>query len=139
VAGALFVTPRQGARRRTEPQQWYDALLAIDREALTGGHYEIAYHVLAAALHCAEAARDVEYAESVAALAEEHRRRVDAEQPPHRLGGAAAATRGHHGLFELLAGQAAAVIARLHGAKAVERAARPPWPDREPGRGEGGE
>jgi hypothetical protein len=114
------------------PEQWYEALLAIERGALAAGQYEIPYHALAAALHCAEAARDLAGAERVAALAEEHRRRIDAEEPPHRFGSRAAAQRGHPGVFEQLVGQAPALLARLEGAEALKRAPRLSWPDREP-------
>jgi hypothetical protein len=112
------------------PEPRYDALLRLDHEALAAAQCEIAYHALTAALHCAEAARELGRIERVAALAEEHRRTIDAEDPQHRLGSAAAAGRGHHGVFEMLTGQAAAVLVRLRGAKAVERAPHRPWPDR---------
>jgi hypothetical protein len=112
--------------------QCYDVLLAIDREALAESQYELAYHALAGALHCAEAARDEERVAHVAALVEEHRRRVDAEEPPHPISSAAAAARGHRSLFETLAGQAASLLARLRSTAAIERATQRPWPDREP-------
>jgi hypothetical protein len=106
--------------------QCYDVLLAMDRETLADAQYELAYHALAGALHCAEAAGDAERVEHIRALAEEHRWRVDAEEPPHRILSAAAALRGYQSLFETLAGQSAAVLARLRGAAALELGPRPP-------------
>jgi hypothetical protein len=51
--------------------------------------------------------------EQVAALAREHGRWIDQNEPRHPLSAGSAATRGHQSIFEQLAATCAAVRARL--------------------------
>jgi hypothetical protein len=91
----------------------HDALLRLHAEARAIGEHHAGYHALAGAMHAAESMRDSAALESIAALAREHARWIDQNEPSHPLSTESAALRGHHGLFEQLAAMCAAVRARL--------------------------
>jgi DNA-binding IclR family transcriptional regulator len=90
-----------------------DALLQLHAEAREIGEHQVAYHALAGALHAAESLREVDMLEEVGALAREHGRWIDQNEPTHPLSSHSAALRGHQSIFEQLAAMCAAVRARL--------------------------
>ena|SRR5579871_3235542 len=89
----------------------YDQILAMNAAAAADGHFEVAYHLLMSALHCAEDARNPAWLSEVAARAREQRHVVDALSPPHRL----STVSSHAGvsIFETTARMAEAVTQRL--------------------------
>jgi hypothetical protein len=64
-------------------------------------------------LHAAESLRQSDFLDQVAALAREHRRWIDQNEPTHRLSAQSASGRGHMSIFEHLAATCASVRARL--------------------------
>jgi len=92
-------------------QRAYDTLLDLARNQSTARHYEVAYHILMAALHCAEDAADAARLREVARLFRQDRKAIDAIEPPHRLSTQSAHTR--QSIFEAGAITAEAEIKRL--------------------------
>jgi hypothetical protein len=90
-----------------------DALLQLYQEARDIGEHQVAYHVLAGVLHAAESLRQPEVLDQVAALAREHCKRIDQNDPRHPLSSQSASVRGHLNIFEQLATTCAAVRVRL--------------------------
>ena len=90
-----------------------DELFRLHAEAREIGEHQVAYHALAAALHAVESLRQSDMLERVAALAREHARWIDRNDPGHPLSTQSAATRGHQSIFEQLAAMCAAVRARI--------------------------
>jgi hypothetical protein len=103
-------------------EQIYDSLLADADASWDLGLAEVAYHALAAALHCAEALKDESRVKHIKAEADRLRTHVDLDQPPHRLATASARERGQLSVFATLVGQADAIAARLHASRAADRA-----------------
>jgi len=105
--------------------QGYGQFLAASEAAFAAGHYEVAYHALMAALHCAEQAADTDRLEEVAQVARRHQQALDAQSPSHRLSSQSSAQRGHRSVFEAGAVTAESARKRLEAAKVLERL-RPP-------------
>ena len=95
----------------------YDRLLDLGRELADAGYNEAAYHALMAAVHCAESAGDVARLGHMAALLRDHRRRIDALEPPHKL--STASSHGGRSIFEMGAVTAEAAALRLENQKRV--------------------
>jgi hypothetical protein len=93
--------------------------LEINREAFAGGLYSVAYHALAAALHCARAAQDAGRLAVVAQRARDQVAWINQQAPAYEHSTPSAAVRGFPGIFALLARQADAAIIL------VERACEP--------------
>jgi hypothetical protein len=89
-------------------------VLKLTTEAAAGGEYETAYHLLMAALHIADHAKDVGALEHITQLAKEHGAAVERVQPPHPLSRAHARMRGQTALYESLLAHIDAVRLRLH-------------------------
>ncbi|HEU4955013.1 MAG TPA: hypothetical protein VFT28_10585 [Gemmatimonadales bacterium] len=90
-----------------------DQLLRINGTSYAEGHFEVAYHVLSAALHCAEDLVDPEMAASVQQRAEQQQAKLDQTEPPHPLSTAGASRRGTHPLFTSLGRTAHAARVRI--------------------------
>jgi len=91
-----------------------DELLALDHQAVDGGDYEVAYHLLMAALHIAEHAKDLAGLERIAQLSKEQGTAVERAQPARHLSRRHAQGRGQTALFDSLATHIEAVRLRLH-------------------------
>ena len=105
-----------------------DRLLNINREAFAAGEYEVAYHVLMAALHLVDHARDREGLERVAQAAREEGAAVEALQPPHHLARSQAQLRGQIAVFDSLRVHLDAVRLRMQGAAQVAGRSGAPAP-----------
>ena len=90
-----------------------DQLLRINGTSYAAGHFQVAYHVLSAALHCAEDLLDLELAATVRERAERQQTELDRTEPPHPLSTAGASRRGTHPLFTSLSRTAHAAYARI--------------------------
>lgn len=90
-----------------------DQLLLINLASYDAGRFEVAYHVLGAALHCAEELVDLELAVTVQRRAEQQQGELDQAEPPHPLSTEGAARRGTHPLFTTLGRTAHAASARI--------------------------
>jgi len=113
-----------------------DELIVDSRLALDAKLYEVAYHALAAALHCAEAAHDDVRLQAIQAEATRQQDEVDASSPHHRLSRNAGRERAHGGWFDALAIQASSVMSRQHAAAALERSTTQRLEERARERGE---
>lgn len=72
----------------------YSRLMQLNQETFAGEQYDVAYHVLMAALHCAEALDDVQDLREVKLRANEQLRWIDAHHPEYHHSTRAAAERG---------------------------------------------
>ncbi len=90
-----------------------DQLLRINGTSYAAGHFQVAYHVLSAALHCAEDLLDLELAAFVQERAERQQAELDRTEPPHPLSTVGASRRGTHPLFTSLSRTAHAAHARI--------------------------
>jgi hypothetical protein len=94
-----------------QPAAAYSRALALNGQAFAAGHYEIAYHFLMAAVHCAQDLSDTRRLKDLSALAREQCNALDQRAPIHRL----ASKTGHGGrsIFAMVAGMADAVAQRI--------------------------
>jgi len=99
-----------------------EQLLRINAAAYEAGRYGVAYHVLAAALHCAEELGDLELATAVQHRAEHQQAELDRTEPAHQLSTVAAMSRGTNALFTSLGRTAHAAATRIKGQIAQEHA-----------------
>ncbi len=99
----------------------YDRLLSLNGEAFAAAQFEVAYHILEAALHCAEGLGDEKRLSAVQRLAEEQGAWIDAHAPQHRLSSRSAQARGNPSVFHSCARIAAAMLAGLHAARSDQR------------------
>src|SRR4051794_21299781 len=99
----------------------HDTLLALEQEAFRGGHYEVGFHALEAAAHCAYGRHDPIGLAVVAGLAETRRDWIDQHAPEHPLSSGRAAAHGGRGAFAALASMVHALQAAVHaeGARAA--------------------
>ena len=87
----------------------YERLVTLNRQAFEGSHYDVAYHALMAALHCAQEARDADRLAAVEVTATEQLAWIDAQASAYRHSTASADARHHHvSIFTTLARQARA-------------------------------
>lgn len=84
----------------------FEKLLKLDHDAFTTGHYSVAYHLLAAALHCAVDDNNLENLARVNTMAAEHLAWIDANAPEYEHSTLSAAARGHGSIYAMLARQA---------------------------------
>jgi hypothetical protein len=91
----------------------YVQALEWNRAAFSAGHFEVAYHFLMAALHCAEDARDTAGLVEVGRLCGEQLRLIDANAPGQRFSSQSAQSRGHPSVFDMGITMADAAAQRL--------------------------
>jgi hypothetical protein len=90
-----------------------DKVLKLNAEAAAQGDYEVAYHLLMAALHVADHAKDAAGVERIAQLAREQGGALERLQPPHHLSRRQAQLRGQTAVFDSLMTHVDAVRLRL--------------------------
>jgi hypothetical protein len=90
-----------------------EEILKLNGEAAASGEYEVAYHLLMAALHVVDHGRDPKALERIAALAREQGEALERVQPPHQLSRSQAQQRGQTALYDSLAAHIEAVRLRL--------------------------
>lgn len=91
-----------------QSRAWFENLMTLNGEAFAEKRYEVAYHVLMAALHAAQDAGDPAGLRWVERTAEEQQTRIDTDTPRHRLSSDAARHHGALGIFQMAARQASA-------------------------------
>ena len=89
-----------------DPNGMFERLMALNREAFEAGHYNTAYHTLAAALHTTYAHQDTEGLATVERLAAEQLAEIDSTDPEYEHSTPAAEARGQHSIFTMLVNQA---------------------------------
>lgn len=96
-----------------ELRDLYTRLMDQNLWAFTGQSFEIAYHLLAAAMHCAAEMHDAQRLGQVQRTAEEHGRWIDTHLPEHKLSSRSARTRNHDSVFVSLAIQTRSMLLSL--------------------------
>jgi hypothetical protein len=89
-----------------DPSPMFERIIALNTEAFQAGHYNTAYHLLAAALHAAQGEETPEWLYQVKTLAANQLAWIDIDQPEYEHSTKSAATRGQSSIFRLLAKQA---------------------------------
>jgi hypothetical protein len=84
----------------------FERLMTLNREAFEAGHYNTAYHALAAALHEAQEEQEAQDLCRVQQVAEEQLAEIDKAEPAYEHSTPSAASRGHTSIFAMLARQA---------------------------------
>ncbi len=87
--------------------------MLLQAETFASAHYNTAYHLLAAALHCAEDEHDPEHLLHVSALAAQQLHWIDLHAPAYEHSTQSAATRGHSSIYAMLETQAHARVVIL--------------------------
>jgi hypothetical protein len=88
----------------------YRDLMRLNRECFDARQFDIAYHCLMAALHCAQELKDIPYLRDVEKTADNQLKYIDAYHPEYEHSTVAAANRNHASIFQTLARQADARI-----------------------------
>jgi hypothetical protein len=99
----------------------YQRLMQIHEQAFEAGRFQVAYHVMAAAVHAAEEFNSVESLEQVEVLARSRQAELDEREPEHAISTASAKSRGNTALFANLATTAGAARVRISAEVTVGR------------------
>ena len=94
-----------------------EEILALNEQAAGRGDFEVAYHLLMAALHHADHVGDEAALGRLAKIARKQGEAVEAVQPPHHLSRRHAEARGQTPLFESFQAHIEAVRLRLQSAR----------------------
>ena len=81
----------------------YDHLMDLNRSAFDAGEYDVAYHILMAALHCGESLGDASAVERVEQVATGQLESIDASAPEYQHSTVSAAKRGHVSIYRMAA------------------------------------
>ena len=84
------------------PSPFFDRLLNLSHESAGAGRYEVAFHLLSAAMHDAEASADLTALDQVAKVCAAQAAALDAIEPPHALSSKGAENRGTQPLYQSL-------------------------------------
>jgi hypothetical protein len=93
------MTPSRSSR------EMYDKLMDINKEAFGQGYYEVSYHVLAAALHCALLLEEQALLTALEQRASEQRDWIDSSASGHPLSSQSASLHGHQSVYTSLVKQ----------------------------------
>ena len=88
----------------------YQRLMQINQEIFADGHYNVAYHVLAAALYCARTLSDIQGLVEVEWVAHEQLQWIDAHHSEYEHSTQSAFARGRLSIYYQLARQARAKV-----------------------------
>lgn len=88
----------------------YQRLMRINQETFADGHFNVAYHVLAAALHCAQSLNDIQGLVEVEWVANQQMEWIDAHHPEYEHSTQSSSGRGNTNIYHNLARQARALV-----------------------------
>ena len=94
-----------------------EEILALNARAAAAGDFEVAYHLLMAALHLADHSGDEAALDRLAQIARAEADALEAVQPPHHLSRQLAGARGQTALFDSFQHHIEAVRLRMKGAR----------------------
>lgn len=100
----------------------YDSLIQAAETSRQAGVFEVTFHALAAALHCAEALGDPDRLGSVERFGAEMHNQLARHDPDHRISSESAKRRGQTDVFTTLVVHAQSVATRIHASRVVDRA-----------------
>lgn len=98
-------------------QEMFEQLMRINEQAFAGHQFDVAYHALAAALHCAEASKDEVGLQRVQDVAAAQSTWIDRNAPNYQHSTQSAKSRGHKSIFATLAHQASIRSEIVHRSK----------------------
>jgi len=98
----------------------YDTIIRLNADAVEARAFEVAYHLLAAALHAAEDSNDEHGIEEVIRLATDQGAAVDAMED-HPMASINATRRGTMPLYATLTTMARAKLAQIHAQEIIGR------------------
>ncbi len=100
----------------------FNQLMDINQEAFGQGLYEVAYHALAAALHCAYPLEEQVLLDVLERRAREQRDWIDSSASEHVLSSQSASLRGHESVYNTL-------IRQIQTRKLMQQSSISPHPD----------
>jgi len=77
----------------------YSNLIQINQETFAGAEYDVAYHALSAAAHCAASLKEIKYLSQVEQLAVQQLAWIDAHDPEYEHSTQSASKRGHVSVY----------------------------------------
>jgi len=95
----------------------YQNLIVVNRNTFDGGEYDVAFHVLMAALHCGHSLKEIPYLLEVEQIAAVELAWIDSHHPEYEHSTQSAAKRGHQSIFYALGVQANATVALMKSAQ----------------------
>jgi histidinol phosphatase-like PHP family hydrolase len=98
-----------------------EEILQLNRRAAANGDFEVAYHLLMAALHAADRAGDEDALQRLGELAREQGKAVEAVRPTHHLSRRQALSRGQTSVFDSFTAHLDAVRLRLQSQRQLKR------------------
>lgn len=101
--------------------------MAISEEALVSAHYEVAYHVLTAAVHYASDIGDEQRLERVQQAAKAQLNWIDSHTPQHWMSKQSTAKNHTTNLYDMLERQASAQILLLQQKHRRDSSKNLPW------------
>jgi hypothetical protein len=81
----------------------YSSLIQINQKSFASAEYDVAYHALSGALHCAASLKDIKYLSQVEQLAGQQLAWIDAHDPEYDHSTHSASKRGHVSIYKNLA------------------------------------
>jgi hypothetical protein len=88
----------------------YSLLIQVNQESFAGAEYDVAYHTLSAAAHCAGSIKEIHYLHEVERLAIQQLAWIDAHDPEYEHSTRSASQRGHTSIYKNLANTASAKV-----------------------------
>jgi hypothetical protein len=88
----------------------YEQLLALSREAIREGSFEVAFHSWAAAMHRAKDLKNMQFLRELLQEAEQQMRLIDRSYPDHPLSSASARSRSHDSIYSSLLRQISTLL-----------------------------
>ena len=98
-----------------------EEILELNRRAAAQGEFEVAYHLLMAALHAADHGANEEALLRLGQLARDQAEAVEAVHPPHHLSRRQALARGQTSVFDSFVAHLDAVRLRLQSQRQLKR------------------
>ena len=100
-----------------QPEEMYEQLIRINREAFAAAHYNTAYHALASALHCAYDLGDAQRLIAVENTARGQLEWIDSHAQAYEHSTLSSQSRGHTSIYKHLGKQAHAMALILRHKK----------------------
>jgi hypothetical protein len=98
----------------------YSEILALNQIAVAARQYEVAYHLLAAALHAADVGHDTKRIEAIVRLATEQGAAVNS-RADHPMAAVNARARGNTPMYDSLAATARARLAHIKSERLIAK------------------
>ena len=103
--------PKTSRTDESKLKDIFSRLIQINQEMFADAEYDIAYHALAGALHCAATLREINYVTQPEHLADDQLAWIDAHDPDYEHSTQSSAKRGLTSIYKNLANMAVARVA----------------------------